>query len=344
MLDLSQELSKLGHEPYGAFPFDGQYSEALKGSTKSQLDVPFRRFSFWTLLRILTFCKKYNIKTIHSHGRGAGIYSRALKAFGFKVVHTFHGVHLENTFTGRLKTAIDRVLKSATDSFICVSKSEFSTAKQERVSIPNKTYVIPNGVQVSEEKKERSPRLQSPLILGSLSRLNYQKGLDIFISTVEDLLKSDPALPEKVRFNIAGGGELQDEIAQKMKVSSAYKVVDFLGPTSVPLDFLSNIDIYFSFARWEGLPIAVLEAMSLGLPCLLSDVEGNKDLIQEGFDGLLFKLGDSNSFQEKLSKLIESPLMREELGHRARQKVQKDYSLKRMAEETLKIYRNLEFN
>ena len=329
LLDLSV-VNSASVDIFIAAPSNGEYASSLKQIATEFIDIPFRKFSIITFFKLLRICKKNQIKVVHSHGRGAGFYSRLLKLFGLRVIHTFHGIHIEKSIAGRVKLLLDKVLVPLTDKFICVSDSEKINAIKHNVTTPSKTHVIHNGVIIPESVSIPD---NTEFVIGTLSRLNYQKGLDIlldFISQFES--KND------VNFKclIAGSGELEGEL----KAKNTCKSVEFLGSVDGQ-DFLKGIDLYISFARWEGLPLAVIEAMSHTKPCLISNVEGNTDLITNGEDGYLFNLDSYSEFEKKLLELINNKELQSKLGQNAREKVIQSFSVDQMAKKTLSVYEEL---
>ena len=140
------------HRLFSAVPTGFDYSERIKQASVDSIHIPHRKFSIITFIKIILFCKKNNIKTVHSHGRGAGYYSRPMKLLGFKTIHTLHGVHIEKTILNKIKVKIDQLLTPLTDIFICVSDGEKKCAIDNKVALSSKIKVIYNGVEVQNQK------------------------------------------------------------------------------------------------------------------------------------------------------------------------------------------------
>jgi glycosyltransferase involved in cell wall biosynthesis len=90
--------------------------------------------------------------------------------------------------------------------------------------------------------------------------------------------------------------------------------------------------------RMEGLPNALLEAMAAGLSCIASDIGGNVDLIVDGKNGKLFELGNIEQLTDMLLHLLCRDAERRELGRQARETVEANYSIDRVAEKYMKLY------
>ncbi len=265
-------------EAYIASPVDEPYGSLFKEISTEWFELPHRKFTLFSFLRLLYFCRERGIGIVHSHGRGAGVYSRLLCLWGVKVIHTFHGVHIENSNKGKVKFLLEKCLKYLTMKFISVSIDERELAIFTGIADPDDIVVIANGVDIKSIQKAApldlsEYRSEGDIIFGTLSRLCHQKGIDLLI----EILATN-SFDKKWKFIIAGSGE--DELALKEKVKNLRleKQIIFLGAISRPYSFLKSIDCYFSTSRGEGLPISVLEAFALGLPCVLSNVIGHKSI------------------------------------------------------------------
>jgi glycosyltransferase involved in cell wall biosynthesis len=318
-----------------ASPLNRPFGDVFKKLGEYHLPLTHRKFSFMSLINLWQFSRDQNVTILHSHGRGAGYYTRLLSLLtGISCVHTFHGAHREKNLAGRIKVFIDKVLAYFTSKFICVSEDERSEVKEANMCGRVPIRVIPNGVSIENigQTAEKTPELSeingkaipsNKIKIGTLARLSYQKGLDLFLETLEKI-----EIPENYCFLIAGDGEMQEELTRKLKEGQLSQVC-FLGPTFSPIEFLAQLDIYFSFARWEGLPLGVLEAMSCKLPILISDVKGHRDLAG---GSLLFDPNTPTDFKNKLEDLIQR---RDEFGTRAFEFVRKNHSTEKMAAQTM---------
>jgi glycosyltransferase involved in cell wall biosynthesis len=284
---------------YTAAPKNYHFSEALEAISTSYIGIPHRKFSLTIFFKLLLLCKEEGIKTVHSHGRGAGIYSRLLALFGLKVVHTFHGAHNASGIKGKIKLLIDKFLSPLTSTFICVSKSEFKKATNLGLIGTVDTKIIHNGIDLDivdlvekeDLQKKYSLRLNVK-IWGTLARISPEKGIDLLINTVEKENLSD------FEFLVAGGGEMMKEYSSKLKEKSIHNI-HLIGEITTPISFLKGLDGYFSYSRGEGLPLSVLEAMACELPCVLSDVTGH-DQFKD--DVTLFDLNSPQDFKKKLNE------------------------------------------
>lgn len=305
-----------------ASPDEKPFADKFKTIVDDFITIPKRTFSFISFFKILNHCRKYNIQTVHTHGRGAGVYGRLLSLFGLKCIHTLHGIHIEDNIKGKLKLFLDRLLHSLTTHYIFVSHDEKQVFYDIGFSHTVPSTVIENGVDHLSIKEEfNSHREKRPsYTLGTLARLHYQKGIDLLIDTVSR--KKDFLQDNNIQILIAGDGPDKDQLNQKVLDHGLSSLIQFTGQTFSPVRFLATLDCYISFARWEGLPLSVLEAKACQLPTLLSNVVGHQN-----FD---YRFNNDDEFIEKLNSIIKEevhPLPLEE-----------KFTLSHMAKKTFLIY------
>ncbi len=193
---------------------------------------------------------------------------------------------------------------------------------------PEQILHLPNFVECS--KKKTKSKGDYVLFFGKISE---QKGLSLFIELARKL--------PNINFKIAGGGS--DELFFKNKVK-LYKLknVSFLG-------FLSSkkLQKVISESRftvvpslwYENQPYSVLESFALAKPVVASNIGGIPEIVEDGKDGILFKLGDLEECVEKVSTLWNDPGLVRKMGIYAQQKVKRDFSPKKHYDELLRIYR-----
>ena len=105
---------------------------------------------------------------------------------------------------------------------------------------------------------------------------------------------------------------------------------------SVP-ELLAASDVFVFPSLQEGLPVAQMEAMAAGLPCVVSDVRGNRDLIARGEGGFLRAPRDARGFSEDIARLLEDPALRTRMGERNRREMEK-YGLEAVRSQMAALY------
>lgn len=281
-------------------PVDPPYGPYFQQHARSFFVLQHRSFSPLTMLRLVAHLRRQKIDLVHSHGRGAGLYAGFLSWFGISVVHSFHGIHIKSQFSERLKTWIEKIMWSRFVYFFSVSPDEREIAASKYGLVDHVT-VIANGIDLDDADlgKARDQRARRPrrdiVVLGTLSRLDPHKGNDI-------LIRHFAGLPTHYHLRIAGFGEQKVQLLALIQSLGLQGRVFILEDVRSPWNFLSEIDIYVSGSKGEGLPYSVIEAKALKIPCVLSDVSGHRALEKQ----FRFPLNDGQVFKDLIEKARHS--------------------------------------
>ncbi|MBI5083421.1 MAG: glycosyltransferase family 4 protein [Acidobacteria bacterium] len=282
----------------------------------SMVSIPSRRFRWQSQLAIEDLIRSAGVTVIHSHGFGAGLYGRLASArTGRPCVHTFHGM-MPGGAAGLVRQLCEAALAPWTAAAVAVSESEAVLARRLG-PLSRRLRVIPNGVEFPAEREESSAWLR----VLSVGRLERQKDplalLDIAVKVRDDRI---------CRFRVVGGGPL----AQAMRRSvNGLKLgrVELLGTLGSCQDEYRNADVFLSTSLWEGLSLALLEAMSAGLAPVVTRVAGNLDVVEEGVTGFLFEPGDHDRAAALLRMMANSPDVRQRVGDAARRSVRRRFAV-----------------
>ena len=178
--------------------------------------------------------------------------------------------------------------------------------------------VIPNPITINAEYHTECNKKQAIAV----GRYTYQKGFDLLISAWGIVFKKYP----EWKLSIYGGGNRED--FQKMiKEFGLQNVVRCEGPVSNISEKYQNNSIFVLSSRFEGLPLVLMEAMSIGLPPVAFTCPcGPRDIIHDDEDGILCENGNIQQLADGICKLIEDENLRKEMGHKAAINIQR-YSL-----------------
>jgi glycosyltransferase involved in cell wall biosynthesis len=133
------------------------------------------------------------------------------------------------------------------------------------------------------------------------------------------------------RLSLVGEGPLLDQLTRREQDRGVGQKVDFLGRVGDPYALYRRADVFVLASRYEGMPNAVLEAMSCGVPPVVSDcTAGALDYIEHETTGLIVPTDDSNALAAALGRLIDDRALRRRLGEAARERVS-DLSFDRVA-------------
>ncbi|HQT26621.1 MAG TPA: glycosyltransferase family 4 protein [Burkholderiales bacterium] len=292
ILSLLESLHRR-HQFLVAAPENGIYFRMFEGHCSDSFGVPHRQFSVIAFFRLCLFARRHGVELIHSHGRGAGYYSRLLRLFlpGVKVIHTHHGFYYQRLKGVKRNVLImaEKIMSHLTDAYVFVSPSESKAAASVDLYYPEKSFTIPNGVAAFPFVERAFPFGMKKLI--AVTRLETEKGNDILLRIVQGLLRerSDFLL------RIVGDGPERKNLENMACELGILSHVEFLGTRNDVAELLSGSDIFVSASLGEAQGIAVVEAMMHGVPVVASKVMGHVDIVEHENNGLLF---DSDSAEE----------------------------------------------
>jgi len=260
-------------------------------------ELEHRKFSISKLLELKSFIKNNEIKIVHAHGKGAGLYGRLLKILlsnRIKVIFTFHGLHIAqyNQLKKKIYIYYERFFSRYTDLFINVSRGEQENCVKYGIFSPQKSKVVYNVIPEAKNEKATislKNELNLPLdkfIILSIVRFSFAKNIADTLAIAE-LLKFD----KRFLFVLVGDGETREEIENEIKKKELNNVL-LTGFKNNPLDYIAASNVYLSTSRWEGLPYSLIEASMMGLPSVATNVVGNNEVVKNNFNGKLFNPGD----------------------------------------------------
>jgi glycosyltransferase involved in cell wall biosynthesis len=139
----------------------------------------------------------------------------------------------------------------------------------------------------------------------------------------------------------AGHGSDLEKLTAAAEQLGVSDMVKFLGNRTDVISLLKASDIYIMPSLYEGLSIALLEAMAMELPVVASAVGGAPEVIQDGINGFLIPSADAAALAEKIELLVNNPQLRVEMGLAARKRVEQSYSLARQAKRLEELYKSL---
>ena len=269
-------------------------------------------------------------------------YRNPLARYDVPIIYTAHGLHIHkyeflhgvlDRLKYQLRFTLEKRLFARADQVIAVSRADRDFIRN-RYGLDHVRY-IPNGIDparledaTSGNEPGRETRLQGPgLLFITVARFNFQKGYDVLLRAIA---LARGILEEKnARFLLVGDGETLPAMkimAERLQING---LVSFPGTRTDVYGLMKSADVLVLPSRWEGLPIALLEAGLLRLPVIASDTFGNNELLAEG-RGVLFSNENSRDLADKLAKTVRGEF---ELARRAEsfyQTVKSDYSVAKM--------------
>ena len=313
-----------------------------EGIPSSLFPVKGGELTFREIWRLSRLIKKLSPDIVHVHLFHASRFG-AMAAFlaGVRqIVRTKHNVSDPETRPGK-RDRIWRVLQSA----ILTRTVAVSQAIAEQVGTP---YVIYNGIDTDYfdpnliDPTERAGYAKlfdvkgSPII-GIAARLTKQKGHSVLLNAFSELLSDWP----NAQLLIAGDGEELPTLELLSNKLNLTEHVQFLGPIRNVREFLSVLDVFAHPSIFEGLGIAVIEAMSMGLAIVATKVDGLAELITDGVEGSLVEPNNPIALSKAMKRILSDPALRKNMGQRARKKAVEKFSVKTMIQKYEELYLDL---
>jgi len=178
---------------------------------------------------------------------------------------------------------------------------------------------------------------EDDVLLLSVGRLVYQKGHEFLVRAMPGILGEHPS----AKAVICGEGELRGALQAQIAELRLENSVFLTGNRPDIHRFLNTADIFVLPSRWEGLPVALLEAMSVGLPVVATHVEGVEEVVQNEAEGLLVPPGDPEALAAALIELIGRGEARRRMGGAARQRIEEAYTVDIMCGKYLRVMQDL---
>jgi glycosyltransferase involved in cell wall biosynthesis len=323
----------------------GGDSEVVSAAHQRDLDAfdffTGGKFNPFAVVRLAQWARKEGIHIIHGHGFKSDVIGLFTARFaGCKVITTPHGWSLEADSMLKMYEKLDRSLFRFMD-FVCPLSPELAS-EIDLFHKKNNMKLICNGVDL-DEIQGVTPGLRlnaDSFTIGYIGQLIDRKDLNTLLSAVK-LLHNDKAMASLVV--IGSGPKLSSLQEETVKLNIAAHV-EFMGFKSDAAAYLKTFDLFVLPSLMEGIPRCIMEAMAAGIPVIVSDIPGNRNLVIHGMTGLLFTPGDSLDLAEKIHYVMKHQEHTEAMAVRATVKVEEEYSSRKMADNYVALYNQLREN
>lgn len=232
----------------------------------------------------------------------------------------------------RILRPLDRCVYSRFTQIVTVSEKVKSALLDWQPQLEPKVETIPNGVVIPKQVRRRPRMIGRPLRFIVVSRLEPAKGIDLLLDALRPLRDYD------FQVKVAGDGSQRILLEQLTKQYGLTNRIEFLGMRHDIQELMQQSDCLLVPSRWEGLPIAILEAMANGLPVIASRVGGIPEVIQDDVNGMLVPAEDVQSLRSQLEEIIRNPGRLATMGDSARETAIKNYSIEVTAQRHHTIY------
>jgi len=300
------------------------------------------KFSPLHTIRIAAMARRFDIT--HFHLFGSNWIGKPAAAIGGSRIRFNHD-QCNDAFRSesRLVTTIDRITNSLSTQVLAVSESTRKfLIEQERLA-PEKVCYLPNPVDTEffrpptadERKTARKSwnRTSENFVIVAVGRLHPQKNFPTAIESVAGLAES-----VQWRLLFAGTGPEEEKLRQMAREKGLTERIEFAGHVSDMRSLLWSADALLMPSHYEGLPVALLEAVASGLPAVASSVDGIEEILSNGETGLLAPPSDPPAFTAHLQKLAENRDLRCKLAAGGRKRIVDTFDARTVAEQLGRLY------
>lgn len=302
-------------------------------------------------IKKLIIQEKYDLVHTHTPVASACVRLACKNLKNVKVFYTAHGFHF---FKGAPKKnwmifyPIEKWLARFTDCLITINEEDYKIAKAK---FKAKQVVKVNGVGIDTSRfkpqtlanklklRKKYGYSEKDFILIFVGELNSNKHQDLLINVVDKLKDKIPNL----KLLLVGNGTLEKKYKLLVKTLKLEKNVFFLGYRKDIANLMAISDISVSSSRREGLPVNVMEAMATGLPLVVTNCRGNRDLVLNGQNGFVIDMDSIEDFVNKIEELYQFEELRERFAQASLEMIE-EYSIIKVLYNMENIYNIKSFN
>jgi glycosyltransferase involved in cell wall biosynthesis len=365
---LAEQLRLAGCESLVATLRDGPLRPAIEATGTQVFVLPDRRHGvlalpafaveMWRLRdELLSLVQSQGITVVQTHLlRSLDFLVASLKASApVQVYWTFHNANfdLRADHLGRQRWllgpkrrahhALYELCARRVDGLIAVAPDVKTSILAAMPGIPaERIVVIPNGVDTRRYRQavdraavRRSLGLgESDRLIAVVATLKEQKGHRILIDAAATVVRRCP----EAHFLLIGDGELRSALSSQISALRLEGHVHLLGTRHDVANLLAAADLFALPSLWEGLAMALVEAMAAGLPVVATDVSGTRQVMIDGATGVLVPPADAERLAAALIALLENPVRAREMGAAGRNRVESQFGAAKQAADHLALF------
>lgn len=351
LLGLVENLDKSRFEPVVLSFTDGPMIDRLKSNGIATHVIPtLKPFDVKVWKQVSALIEEEGVDLVHAHGTRAmsNMFTSALRA-KLPLIYTCHGWSFhpdQNPVVNRLRILSEKYLTSKATLNICGGMSNRDTARKlfgrfdAEVIYNSIDHARFNPYAEYNDLRSELGIAGDEIVIASIARFTLQKQPLLLIEAFAQAARIMP----NARLMMVGDGELKrqsEDLVTKLGIQDRVIMQPFR--QDIP-ELLAATDIFALPSLWEGFPLALLEAMSMGKTVIASNVDGNPEMIQDGYNGLII---DSGNMREELAqslvRLCTDDALRRTLGANAIASIYNKYNVSTLVEKNEAAYERLAF-
>lgn len=280
---------------------------------------PFKLNNLKAIKNLKKIIEEENFDIIHCHTPMGSVVTRLAarksRKNGTRVIYTAHGFHFYKgapKINWLLFYPIEKWLSRYTDTLITINEEDYNLAKKKfhsrQIELVHGVGVDPEkfNFEMSDEEKNKLREeigiAKDDFVMICVGELNENKNQIMQIEAMRELVKEN----KNIKLILVGEGEKREFLEQKIEEYSLQDNVKLLGyRTDIP-QLLKISNLTLSTSKREGLPVNIIEALTVGIPVIVTNCRGNRDLVKDGVNGYVVGIDDVQEFARNIKIEIEN--------------------------------------
>lgn len=340
--DLAAGLAERGYEPVLCGPARLPTLTELPHEPLDLRRAVAPRADLAAIYRFAQIVRRVRPDIVHAHSSKAGAVVRLARVAHARtpIIYTPHGYAFAGYFSTPAERVVyremERTLSRLANRVVCVCAAEARLAVA--IGPASRVRVVHNGIQTPGGDPPVDPRMlqlaQRGPVICALSDLRPGKGIETLIHASSIVRARRP----DVQFAIWGDGPGLGELRSMAIDAGVHESLHFFGASTAPLSALAGADVFVHASWAESFPYVILEAMSVGLPIVATDVGGVSEAVTPRQSGLLVPPRDDRRLAQALIELVEDPASASRMGTAARVDVGRRFSRSSMIDGMTDVY------
>nr|WP_315179375.1 glycosyltransferase [uncultured Flavobacterium sp.] len=296
-----------------------------------------------SLFQTYKILKKEKPNLIHAHSAKGGIIGRITgRLLGIKVIYTPHAfsyLSTQNRVKRNLFLSIEKVLANGNSLLLATSASEKKRAIEAVGYKPKSVIVFNNCIEpITKTQPLLITKTWSEDYICTVGRPSYQKNIEQMIRVMYEVNKE-----AKIHLIVMGVGPVSGQLEsvknliQELDMTNDVTLIKWTERTDV-FNIINQSKFYISTSRYEGMPYSIIESLALSKACVVTNCDGNKDLIIDNYNGFVIENEDLKGFKNKILKLLSDKELLDKLSKNAFTSYSENYDIKKNIFELESIY------
>lgn len=295
------------------------------------------------LISVYKIVKKERPNLIHCHSTKGGIIGRIVGyLLNINVLHTpqaFSFLSTDNVFKKRIYLVLEKLFKFKNSYLLASSNSERKLAIQKVKYLSNQVLLFNNSIEPLDNISELTIKKTWPdEYICTVGRPSFQKNIELMIKVLQEVNKT-----KYTHLVIMGVGYHSDKLSivqkliKELNLESTVTLLNWTSRENV-FNIIKGSKLYVSTARYEGLPYSVIEALALSKPCVVSNCDGNRDLITNDYNGFVIDNENIEEFSKKIKLLFQDDELLKKFSKNALKSFEENYNIKKNISTLEEIY------